>query len=226
MFIEKDKFYQELKNGNKTMAHSYKSFISKIKESIFDDHSLPFPYSLKENKVLKDSIAQNLNLSLLNNIASVFKYANINTRNIIFEAFADDIYYLFNDNPNNQNNYKTKLANTLFTVHPNSFQYMKEKHNLHMPRQITIAYLAYNAMELDNDKFKHFASAFYSHNIDSDLIVSFALANYKNKTNPISDKNKEKNFIENMDYFSNFILMEHNTIDNRTQNSTNISKFK
>lgn len=173
--FDRNDLYKAISENDKKRAYSFFYFINKVKDAIQDSSAIPFPYHLEENKDKKNKIIQEINLNLINNIGFLFKYKDNMASNIILKSMYSDFKYLYNNQIDNE--YKDKLKNILYQFHPNCFKQYNEQTGVSMPRKIAVEYLSFNAMKLDSEKFKHFARAFNSNNIDADILVSFSKEN-------------------------------------------------
>lgn len=196
LYLERDVFYNQLVSKNLPVAFTYKRFIDKVKKSLFDTNAYPFPYSLENKKNIGFFIAKELNFSLLKNIKSIFKYSNIECRNIILDAFVGDIKVVFSDNKNDIS-YKSRLAELFYDMHPNSYNYLMDKHKIEIPRSHKINYLYHNAKKLNPEQFVFFSSAFKSIYLDEDIISDFAIQKYN------SENKFNENFEKNITFFIN-----------------------
>ena len=221
MYLERDKFYQQLTSNNYSIAYTYSRLISKIKDALFDVSSYPYPYTNQNNRETGIKIAQNLNLNLLKNIKSIFKYSNIGCRHIILDAFIPDIKLLTKHK--NENKYFQILAENIYTIHPNYFKYLEDEHNISLPRHHKMAYLAHNAANLNNEQFSFFAAAFKTQNVDDDILGDLVLdGDYTSQF----DETKRKQFDENMNYFVNIPYLSEIKQQENIDNKNNQSKTK
>lgn len=175
IYLDRDTFYNALDSadGNK-IAYTYQAFISKAKESLFDKYSYPFPYSvsISNNEKGMDNVVKKLNLSLLSNISSIFRYGHLQSSKTIAEAFKDDMMYLLDNYPS-KDGYIKELSDNIFKMHPEIIYHLREKFNFSLNRQFSIDYLIHNAENLNEKQFQFFANSFFKNNIDSDIISSF-----------------------------------------------------
>ena len=191
MRLEKDSFYEHLNNNSATVAFTYKRFIQKVRQAIFDKSSLPFPFYLEKNEQIAVALAENINLNLFKGMKSIFKFSKTSVRDIILDAFTDDIRKILSINPKQLDVYQKKFVDYIYEIHPNHFEYLNKQHNIIIPREHKIQYVLQNAEKMNLEQFKYFASAFKSHHLDDDVIANFVEQEYarQNKQN----KNVEQN---------------------------------
>ena len=206
MYLDKNELYSIINNNDKKTAFSYKVFIGKIKDAISDKMAIPFPYSISENIEKTNKIIQKINLQLFDDIKYLFKYGNLqSSHTIIFDAFENDVRYLFNTYES-KNDYIKHLAPLIFSVHPNFFDYLKNKKHISMPRNVSVDYVIHNAMNMENEGFKHFSRSFFSNNFDPDLILNFVMQKVE-KMNILDDKLKSK-IEENLNTMKNIVFYD------------------
>ena len=206
MYLDKNELYSIINNNDKKTAFSYKVFIGKIKDAISDKMAIPFPYSISENIEKTNKIIQKINLQLFDDIKYLFKYGNLqSSHTIIFDAFENDVRYLFNTYES-KNDYIKHLAPLMFSVHPNFFDYLKNKKHISMPRNVSVDYVIHNAMNMENEGFKHFSRSFFSNNFDPDLILNFVMQKVE-KMNILDDKLKSK-IEENLNTMKNIVFYD------------------
>lgn len=207
--FDRNDLYKAISENDKKRAYSLYYFINKVKDAIQDSTAIPFPYHLDENKDKKNKIIQEINLNLINNVGFLFKYKDNVASNVILKSMYSDFKYLYNNQIDNE--YKDRLKNILYQFHPNCFKQYNQQSGMSMPRNVAVEYLSFNASKLDSEKFKHFARAFHSNNIDADLLVSFSKEN-SNKLN-LNSENLIK-FNENIEFLKtiNFERAMHNDI--------------
>lgn len=206
MYLDKNELYSIINNGDKKTAFSYKVFIGKIKDAISDKMAIPFPYSISENIEKTNKIIKKINLQLFDDIKYLFKYGNLqSSHTIIFDAFENDVRYLFNTYES-KNDYIKHLAPLMFSVHPNFFDYLKNKKHISMPRNVSVDYVIHNAMNMENEGFKHFSRSFFSNNFDPDLILNFVMQKIE-KMN-ILDENLKSKIDENLNTMKNIVFYD------------------
>lgn len=221
IYLDKNELYSIINNNDRKTAFSYKIFIGKIKDAISDKMAIPFPYSVAENMDKTNKVIQKINLQLFNEIKYLFKYGNLQTSHtIIFDAFENDVRYLFNTYES-KNDYIKKLAPLMFSVHPNFFDYLKNKKNISMPRNVSIDYVIHNAMNMENEGFKHFSRSFFSNNFDPDLILNFVIQKVNKMNNMIDEKLKSK-IDDNLNIMKNIVFYEKINKEKKQKNSLSI----
>ena len=206
MYLDKNELYSIVNNNDRKTAFSYKVFIGKIKDAISDKMAIPFPYSVQANMDKTNKVIQKINLQLFDDIKYLFKYGNLQTSHtIIFDAFENDVRYLF-ANYESKNDYVKHLAPLMFSVHPNFFDYLKNKKHISMPRNVSVDYVIHNAMNMESEGFKHFSRSFFSNNFDPDLILNFVMQKVDNMQ--IADEKLKNKIDENLNIMKNIVFYD------------------